>query len=134
MPDCVTDTHALVWYLTADKRLSPAARAVFEDADNGRCVVWIPGIVLIEAVYFVEKARYPTTLIVKMLDLIDPPSDNYALAPLDTSTIRVLQTIDRSAVPEMPDRIISATAISLGLPLISKDAAITALSELSIVW
>lgn len=66
MPDCVTDTHALVWYLTADKRLSPAARAVFEDADNGR--------------------------------------------------------------------IISATAISLGLPLISKDAAITALSELSIVW
>jgi len=134
MPDYVADTHALIWYLTGDVRLSPTARAAFEDADAGGSVVWVPGVVLVEAVYLVEKARFPETLIAQRLDLIDPPSENYVIAPLDAAVIRALQTIDRDAVPDMPDRIVAATAKCLGLPLLSKDSAFVAVPDLSIVW
>ncbi len=134
MPEYVADTHALLWYLTNDKRLSSNARTVFEDADKGNNVIWIPGVVLVETVYLIEKARYPTTLITQLLDLLDPPGDNYVIAPLDAGTIRALQSIDRATVPEMPDRIIAATAKHLNLPLISKDATIAAVPDLSLIW
>src|SRR3989304_8279182 len=134
MPDYVADTHALIWHLTGDARLSPAAQAAFDGADNDRATIWIPGVVLVEAVYLVEKARYPATLITQMLDLVDPPSDNYAIVPLDTGVIRALQAIDRHIVPEMPDRIIAASAMHLSLPLLSKDSAIAAVPGLSVVW
>ena len=134
MSEYVTDTHALLWHLTNDKRLSVTARAAFEDADGGNSTIWVPIIVLVEAVYLIEKARYPPALIAHILDLIDPPSNNYLLAPLDVGVFRALQTVDRNTVPEMPDRIIAATAKYLNLPLISKDAAIAAVPDLSIIW
>jgi predicted nucleic acid-binding protein len=59
---------------------------------------------------------------------------DYALVPLDPGIIRALQTIERVAVPEMPDRIIAASAKYLGLPLLSKDAVFTNLPGFVIVW
>lgn len=134
MAEYVADTHALVWHLTNDPRLSPAARAAFTDADNGRGVIWIPGVVLVEIVYLVEKTRLPIALSAQVLDLVDPPRDNYLIVPLDAGLIRTLQTIDREVVPDMPDRIIAASAKYLGLPLLSKDLAMAGISGLSVVW
>lgn len=134
MAEYVTDTHALVWHLTDDARLSPAARAAFADADNGAGVIWIPGVVLVEIVYLVEKARLSTTLVTQVLDLVDPPRENYVIVPLDAGVIRALQRIDREIVPDMPDRIIAASAKHLGLPLLSKDPMLAAVPGLSVVW
>jgi PIN domain nuclease of toxin-antitoxin system len=134
MADYVSDTHALIWHLTRDARLSAVARSAFEEADNGLHTIWIPGIVLVEAVYLVEKARFPMTLITQMLSLLDSFSHNYLIAPLDVNVIRALQTIDRNVVPDMPDRIIAATARSLGYPLLSKDSNITSVPDLTVMW
>ena len=87
-----------------------------------------------EAVYLVEKNRYPLALIVQMLDLVDPSSDTYSILPLDANLIRALQTIDRTIIPEMPDRIVAASARYLSMPLLSKDSAITSLPDLSVIW
>jgi len=132
--DYVTDTHALVWYLTDDARLSKAARAAFIESDNGTAVMWIPGVVLVKIVYLVERARFPATLITQVLGLVDPPKNNYAIVPLDAGLIRTLQTIDRNSVPEMPDRIVAASAKHLQLQLLSKDQAFAQVPGLSIVW
>jgi hypothetical protein len=35
MPEYVTDTPALIWHLTRDAHLSPAARQAFVEADEG---------------------------------------------------------------------------------------------------
>ncbi len=50
------------------------------------------------------------------------------------STIRVMQTLSRQLIPEMPDRIITATVLELGLPLITKDSKITAAKVVQIIW
>lgn len=120
----VTDTHALIWHLTADAQLSPTCREVFEAADRGEAKIWIPGIVLVETIYLAEKARFPNALVVQMLDLVDPPTVGYAVAPLDARVVRSLASIDRSDVPDMPDRVIAATASMLGLPLLTRDRRI----------
>ena len=55
------------------------------------------------------------------------------LANLTSEVVDALATIPRDSVPDMPDRIIAATAIHLGLPLISKDSRMP-LSGVSIIW
>lgn len=55
------------------------------------------------------------------------------LANLTVEIVAALATISRDSVPDMPDRIIAATAKDLGLPLISRDSKITA-SGINVIW
>lgn len=130
----VTDTHALIWHLTADAQLSPACRGIFEAADRGEATIWIPAIVLVETVYLAEKARFPSALVTQMLDLVDPPSTGYTVAPLDAGVVRSLAAINRSDVPDMPDRIVAATALKLGLPLLTRDRKIRLALGPQAIW
>ena len=51
---------------------------------------------------------------------------------LTTRVVEALATIPRDSVLDLPDRIIAATALHLGLPLISRDSKI-ATSKLFII-
>lgn len=42
--------------------------------------------------------------------------------------------IPRATVPDMPDRIIAATALHLDLPLITSDTDIRKLTNIEVVW
>ena len=97
-------------------------------------MIWVPSVVLVETIYLVGKARFPSSLITQMLNLVDPPSANYPIVSLDVGVIRALQTVDRAQVPELPDRIIAASAKYLGLPLLSKDSVMTVVIGLSVIW
>ena len=44
----VADTHAFIWYLTDDTKLSRIARDIFGSADKGEAVIIVPAIVLLE--------------------------------------------------------------------------------------
>ena len=59
MPGVVVDTHAIVWYLSQDSRLSLAARDTLTAATNDGEMVYIPSICLVELTYLVEKGRLP---------------------------------------------------------------------------
>ncbi len=106
----VTDTHALYWHLSGDQRLSLSAQRIFQHADTGHYQVHIPGIVLVEMSYLVEKGRLDTTHVQHVFALLDVVHGSYTVAPLDQHVVRALQPISRSAIPDMPDRIIAATA------------------------
>ncbi|NJR25497.1 MAG: type II toxin-antitoxin system VapC family toxin, partial [Richelia sp. CSU_2_1] len=47
--------------------------------------------------------------------------------------VNALATIPPASVPDMPDRIIAATALHLNLPLISKDRRMP-LTDLNLIW
>jgi len=53
--------------------------------------------------------------------------------PLDRYVAQALNHVARTEVPDMPDRIIAATALHLGIPLISRDGRIET-SSLTTIW
>jgi len=134
MSQYVTDTHALYWHLANVPMLSPAARQIFHETDVGQHQILVPGIALIEMVYLVEKGRLDIAVVEQVLTALDTIGGSYAVAPLDQDTARALRNVPRSAVPGMPDRIIVATAYQLGLPLITRDAAIHRAGVVSVIW
>jgi PIN domain nuclease of toxin-antitoxin system len=132
----VTDTHPLVWHLAHDARLSPRAAAVFQRADCGKARVWVPSIALIEIRYLYEKGKIGCSEWMRAtsaLSQLDETS-SYAIAPLDWAIARMMEEVPRSAVTDMPDRIIVATARHLGLPLLSKDQQILRANLVPVIW
>lgn len=49
------DTHTLFWYEFADPQLSPAAEAIFTEAEQGRAILVLSSIVLAEFYYVLRK-------------------------------------------------------------------------------
>jgi PIN domain nuclease of toxin-antitoxin system len=130
----VTDTHALYWHLTNDPRLSPVARQVFREADAGLHQILVPGIVLIEMVYLVEKGRLDADLVEQAFILLDTIGGSYAVASLNQDTARAMRDVPHSAIPDMPDRVIVAVAHQLKLPLITRDAKIHDAGVVPLIW
>jgi len=130
----VTDTHSLLWHIFQSKRLSKRSSAIFEKADQGQVTIFIPAIVLVEIVYLMDKFRISQHAIDRVINLLDESVVNYRLSPITTKTIRALQTVPRDLVPDMPDRIIAATAVELDLPLITSDTKIRQSKIVDSVW
>ena len=116
MPNVVTDTHALIWYLQDSPRLGAAARAAFEACDRGEISVYVPTICLVEIVYLEEKGRIPSNLKARLDAIILAGTSGLIFASLTTQVVDELALVPRADVPDMPDRIIAATALQLGLP------------------
>jgi predicted nucleic acid-binding protein len=53
--------------------------------------------------------------------------------PFDRIIAQTLRQVKRSQIPDLPDRIIAATAVHLNLPIISRDRKIL-LSGLNTIW
>jgi PIN domain nuclease of toxin-antitoxin system len=133
MSNLVTDTHALIWYLEDSSRLSPAANQAFEECERGTIVIYIPTICLVEIVYLQEKGRISADMKSQLDAALIAGNSGMILANLTYEIVTALATIPRDSVPDMPDRIIAATAKYLGLPLISRDSRMP-LSGVAIIW
>jgi PIN domain nuclease of toxin-antitoxin system len=133
MPAVVADTHAAVWYLTNSPRLSSVAAKALDDASAAGDSILIPSISLVELTYLVEKGRVPAEARRRLVDALAQPGGAYKLAPLDGNVAAAVELIDRNVVPDLPDRVIAATALSSGAALVSRDGKIRA-SQLRTIW
>jgi PIN domain nuclease of toxin-antitoxin system len=118
----VADTHALLWYLLSPERLSHAAAAAFEQAALSGEAVYVPAISIVEIAYLVEKGRFLEEDWNLLISVLDSPAHRLVVAPLDAGISVAVRHISRVLVPDMPDRIIAATAMDLNLPLVTRDA------------
>ncbi len=130
----VTDTHAILWHLSQDPALSSKAAQLFAEADAGQTEIFVPSIALVEIVYLCERQRVPADRIQTVLDLMQSSNSRYRIAALDLHVIHALWRMGRDWVPDMPDRIIAATALYLGLPLITRDSKLQACAVITCIW
>jgi PIN domain nuclease of toxin-antitoxin system len=133
MSAVVADTHAIVWYLAGDPRLSSNAITALDKATVNGESIYISSICLVELTYLVEKGRIPMVARERLLTAIDDPKMPCQLVPLDRHIVDATSLVNRSEVPDLPDRIIAATALALRLPLISRDGKIRA-SQVQTIW
>ena len=134
MTSVVADTHTLIWYVFDLQRLSSAALTALEQAINTGNPIYVSAITIIEIAYLVEKGRFAEEVLTRILNALDDPNIGIVLVPLDRNVSGVIRQIDRVTVPDMPDRIIAATAFSLGIPLVTRDLRIQALTTIKTVW
>lgn len=134
MASYVTDTHALIWQLVDQRSLSPRARAIFQSADEGKDFVLVPSISIVEMVYLAERFRIPREVLDRMLNLVRTPSGSYRVVTLDADVAAKVAEVPRDVVPDMPDRVITATAAVLKVPVITRDARIGAQAAVEAVW
>ena len=69
----VLDTHALLWYLTGNGRLSARVRDILDRADDEDSTVIVPTIVLAEALHLIERAKFDLT-VEALTDAVATPS------------------------------------------------------------
>lgn len=93
----------------------------------------LSAISLAEIVYLVEKKRIAATALDDINQALANPDQVFEEAPLNGSIVEVMQRVSRTDIPDMPDRIVAATAVYLGVPVISRDGRIRS-ANLQTVW
>ena len=110
----ITDTHALVFFLLDPGKLGRKAESVFESPHARICV---PSVALLEIQYLVEIGRIKTSMS-EVMAFIET-SGSFHIHPFDSPALH--HSLDIKGQRDPFDRIILATALSLKLPLITKD-------------
>lgn len=129
----VTDTHALLRYSGAGRgRLPQRVRRVFQQCEAGRATIVVPVVVAWETALLVEDgviALQPS--FTQWWDRL-AGMPNYSVLPLDLDVVKAAYGLRTLADPS--DRLIVATALALGLPLITADSTITDSGLVPIIW
>jgi PIN domain nuclease of toxin-antitoxin system len=129
----VTDTHPLVWYAEArSRKLGKQARKTFEYADSGRAVIYVPVLVIAEILELARRAHIRTGL--PPTEWIDGLFRLPGFIPADLTRDIVIAGESLYAIRERTDRMIAATAVELGVPLITRDAELANVPRLQTVW
>jgi len=133
MSGLVADTHAAVWYLLSSPRLSAKAGSSIKDAIEAEAPVYVSAVSVVEVIYLVEKGRLPRLALERLMGELTSEDSGLVVAALDLTVAEALRRVPRDDVPDMPDRIIAATARRLGLPLVTRDGKIRS-SGIETVW
>lgn len=129
----VADTHAMLWYLYDDPRLSQAARELMDAVDAAGDQIAISSVTLAELVYLVEKGRIASEAWQRVMAIVQQPNAALVEIPLDREVVTLMWRVERQQVPDLPDRIVAATGLLLGVPVISRDRRIQ-WSGVTTVW
>lgn len=130
----VADTHAVIWNLFNDNRLSPKVRAFFEEAAGAGDQIGISTITLVEVVYLAEKGRVSIEAFRRLMTVLENSPSALIEIPFDRVIVQALIQVPRDRVPELPDRVIVATARHAGVPLITRDAEIHQAGIVPVIW
>lgn len=130
MASYVLDTHALIFALTAPRKLGGGARRALARVEAGHDVAWIPAAVVAEVVILRELGR----IAIGMADLqrVIDERPSLRFLPLDLEQLEDFAGL--SAIREPFDRLILAATRCIAGKLITKDARIEESKLAQIVW
>jgi PIN domain nuclease of toxin-antitoxin system len=127
MTTFVIDTHALIWFISGDNRLSDNARAILRDPT---AQLIIPAIVLAEIKYLASKGRFAQTLDQVLLIINNDP--RCLIYPIDLAIIQHMPSD-----LDIHDGLIVGTALAQALSVdgvLTRDEAITGSNLVPVVW
>jgi len=124
----VLDTHALLWWTSEPRRLSRRAATEIARAER----VGLPTIVFWEIALLVRKGRIelgvpPVEWLERILQI-----PRCEALPLKAIVALQADGLDMHADPA--DRFIAATALHLGVPVITKDHLLADVKGLRTIW
>ena len=131
--DAVTDTHALMWFASgATRRLGRDALRMYRLASERRARIHIPALCVVEIFEQVRRGRYRLQQSPREWLRLLQGTSAFRIAALDVDVVLASEAL--YDIPERGDRLIAATARSLELPLITRDAAIAQTAHVDVIW
>ena len=129
----VLDTHAWIWLVNDPRLLSPSARKAAEQALS-RNAIYISSISVWEAALLSASGRIKLTM-----DVHDWIAGSEALpffnfVPVDNAILLRSVSLPGPLHNDPADRIIIATAMIKGMPVVTKDEKIWKYSKVKSIW
>jgi PIN domain nuclease of toxin-antitoxin system len=128
----VTDTHPLIFHAVGRGRLGPRARSHFQAAERGDTIVYVPAAVIWEVSLLARTVRVNLRRPVR--DFFADLFSNPAYQPHDLQPAQVFDADELRFTCDPFDALICAAARDLGLPLLTRDGAITDSGVVEVVW
>ena len=124
----VADTHALIWWVGSGDQLSPAARLALDEGPVG-----VPSIACFEVAMLARRKRIDLgSDVLEWLDRMIRLK-NVSVLPINPE-IAVTAAGLPDPVRDPADRLIVATALHHGAPLVTKDRKIIESDLVQTIW
>ena len=134
MSTIVADTHTIVWYLSKPEKLSQTATQILDKISQSGELIYLSAISIVELQYLIERNRIDLTILDRIIQNTRSTLPSIKIIPVTLEISIEMANIDRAIVPDMPDRIIAATALALNLPLVTCDHKIRACPAIQTIW
>ena len=128
----VTDTHALVFHAAGGGRLGLGAAAFFDRCERRAAILYVPTVVMWECSLLARVSRINLRRTVRAF--FDDLFSNPAYQPLDVTPETVFVADELRFTRDPFDALICASAQTIGLPLITRDADIRGSGAVKVIW
>ncbi len=129
----ILDTHIWIWWLTDPAKLSPNANDLISEATNQKEIV-VSSISVWEIALLVKKDRLELTIDVTNWIAQSEKLPFLSFIPIDNSIVLKSIHLPEPFHDDPADRMIVATAITSGSPLITADKKIRNYKHVNTVW
>jgi PIN domain nuclease of toxin-antitoxin system len=129
----VLDTHALVWWVTADPNLSKKAKTAIDRELNGGEIV-ISAISAWEIAMLVEREKLVLSMDVGSWLSTVQSIERVRFVPVDPETAVKSVVLPGDFHKDPADRMIVATARKFAVPLVTKNEKIRAYAHVKTIW
>ena len=131
----ILDTHALVWYLEGNSRLSQRVQSLMSAVDSQMV---LPLIALAEATLLIERRRIALPSVTALIADIEQDK-RIQVYPLTKWIFARSLTKEGQQIPELHDRFIVSTGLHLqdlghSIAILTRDESITAAGVLPVIW
>lgn len=128
----LVDTHVVVWLLSDVRRLSHSARAAIDQARAEGEGLAICDITLFELTTLVSKGRIE--LDISLESFLREVEARFVVLPISGRACVLALGLPPAYPKDPADRIIGATALAAGLPLVTADRNIGQSKALQTIW
>lgn len=118
MTTVLLDTHALQWWTAEPRRLSKRAAAAIDGADE----VAVAAISWFELAWLAERGRI--TVAIPVSSWLEQLAGVVRTAPITTAVAHTAARLGDDFPGDPADRLVYATGVERGWPLVTKDAAL----------
>lgn len=129
----VLDTHAWVWWVSGLEPLSPKARRLIGAAVEQRAV-YLSSMSVWEVAQLVDRGRLELTMDVATWVARSEALPFVHFIPVDNAIALKAVQLPGRLHPDPADRLIIATALILGFPLVTRDEKIARYPHVRTIW